>query len=44
MPGWWDLYGRRMFVVGFTPGGFPFGYFDEDEAGDRRPDTAGEPF
>ena len=33
-PIWVDVCGRRMFVVGYTPGGAPYGIFeDEMEAG-----------
>lgn len=33
-PAWVDVSGRRMFVVGFTPAGVPYGIFeDEMDAG-----------
>ena len=33
-PIWVDVSGRRMFVVGYTPGGAPYGIFeDEMDAG-----------
>jgi hypothetical protein len=32
-PGWVSIDGRLMFVVGYTPGGSPYGVF-EDEMGD----------
>jgi hypothetical protein len=28
-PGWVDIFGRRMFVVGYTPGGAPYGIFED---------------
>lgn len=27
---WVDVSGRRMFVVGFTPGGAPYGIFEDE--------------
>ncbi len=36
-PIWVDVAGRRMFVVGFTPGGAPYGVF-EDELDDATGD------
>ena len=46
-PIWVDVSGRRMFVVGYTPGGAPYGVF-EDEM-DADPDdldtgTCDQPF
>jgi hypothetical protein len=43
-PGWVNASGRRMFVVGYTPGGAPYGIFEDEmdasmddlEAGDCR--------
>jgi hypothetical protein len=29
-PIWVDSYGRRMFVVGYTPGGAPYGVFEDE--------------
>jgi hypothetical protein len=29
-PIWVDIYGRRMFVVGHTPGGAPYGIFEDE--------------
>ena len=41
-PIWVDVYGRRMFVVGWTSGGAPYGVF-EDEMDARMNDLeAGE--
>ena len=40
-PIWADAGGRRMFVVGYTPGGAPYGIFeDQMEAGTDDLDTA----
>ena len=36
-PIWVDVCGRRMFVVGWTSGGAPYGVF-EDEMDDGMPD------
>ena len=30
MPEWVDVCGRRMFVVDFTPNGFPIGIFEDE--------------
>ena len=30
MPEWVDVWGRRMFVVDFTPAGFPIGVFEDE--------------
>lgn len=30
MPDWVEVWGRRMFVVDFTPGGFPIGIFEDE--------------
>jgi hypothetical protein len=39
-PIWVDVCGRRMFVVGWTPGGAPYGIFeDEIDAGMNDLDT-----
>jgi len=39
-PIWADVCGRRMFVVGYTPGGAPYGIFeDEMDAGTDDLDT-----
>ena len=29
-PIWVDVSGRRMFVVGYTPGGAPYGIFEDE--------------
>ncbi len=29
-PVWDDVSGRRMFVVGYTPGGAPYGIFEDE--------------
>jgi hypothetical protein len=29
-PIWADVCGRRMFVVGYTPGGAPYGIFEDE--------------
>lgn len=29
-PEWMDVGGRRMFVVGFTPGGAPYGCYEDE--------------
>jgi hypothetical protein len=29
-PIWVDFSGRRMFVVGYTPGGAPYGVFEDE--------------
>ena len=40
-PIWVDVCGRRMFVVGYTPGGAPYGIFeDQMEAATDDLDTA----
>lgn len=40
-PIWADVGGRRMFVVGYTPGGAPYGIFeDQMEVGTDDLDTA----
>lgn len=31
VPGWMDVSGERMFVVDFTPAGFPIGIRQEDD-------------
>ena len=31
-PMWVDVCGRRMFVVGYTPAGFPYGVFEDEMA------------
>jgi hypothetical protein len=28
--GWMDVGGRRMFVVGYTPGGAPYGCYEDE--------------
>ncbi len=46
-PFWVDVFGRRMFVVGYTPAGFPYGvYEDEMDAGtyDFGLDNGDEPY
>ena len=46
-PMWVDVGGRRMFVVGWTSGGAPYGVFeDEMDAGmnDGNADGCDEPF
>ena len=30
IPGWVDWWGKRMFVVDFTSGGFPIGIFEDE--------------
>jgi hypothetical protein len=41
-PIWVDVSGRRMFVVGFTSGGAPYGIFeDEMDADADGPDRTG---
>jgi hypothetical protein len=37
VPGWMDVYGEQMFVVDFTPAGFPIGIRQEND-----PHTYGE--
>lgn len=39
--GWTVIDGRRYFVAGYTPGGAPYGIF-EDEMLDEPPDTTCE--
>ena len=46
-PIWADVCGRRMFVVGWTPGGAPYGIFeDEMDAGmnDRNSGECDQPY
>jgi len=33
-PIWVDVCGRRMFVVGYTPGGAPYGIFEDEMQAD----------
>jgi len=33
-PIWVDVCGRRMFVVGYTPGGAPYGVFEDEMEAD----------
>jgi hypothetical protein len=33
-PTWVDVCGRRVFVVGYTPGGVPYGVFEDEMDGD----------
>lgn len=47
MPDWVDVWGRRMFVVDFTPGGFPIGIFEDEidrEWTDEPEPSAGDGF
>jgi hypothetical protein len=34
-PVWVDASGRRMFVVGYTPGGAPYGVFEDEMDADQ---------
>ncbi len=46
-PEWVEVCGRRMFVAGYTPGGAPFGVFEDEMDGDWEDDldiAAGDGF
>jgi len=41
-PVWVDVCGRRMFVVGYTPGGAPYGIFEDEMDADTDDLEVGE--
>jgi hypothetical protein len=41
---WVDVDGRRMFVVGFTPAGAPYGIFEDEMAAEMDDLDGDQPF
>jgi len=46
-PIWADVSGRRMFIIGYTSGGAPYGIFEDEmdaDPDDLDPGHCGQPF